>query len=80
MAIRGGLSEEWGTVHATECSPGWRVREAFPLVSTRISPESVNLGGKPNNNEKEGCSHDGADVGSVQTRLCYLPVRGRGLS
>lgn len=49
--------EEWGTLHAAECSPGRRVREVAPLVSTRISPESVNLGGK-NNNEKEGCRDD----------------------
>lgn len=73
MAIRRGLSEEWGTLHAAECSLGRRVREVAPLVSTRISPESVNLGGK-NNIEKEGCRADGVDDGGVQTILCYLQV------
>lgn len=57
MAIRRGLSEEWGPLLAAECSPGRRVREVAPLVSTRISPERVNLGGK-NNKEKEGRRED----------------------
>lgn len=78
MAIRRGLSEERGTLHAAECSLGRRVRKVAPLVSTRISPESVNLGGK-NNNEKEGCRDNGVDDGGVQTTLLFTGW-GRGLS
>lgn len=49
MAIRRGLGKEWGMFHGTECSLGLQVREVAPLVSTRISPEGLKLGGKSNN-------------------------------
>lgn len=46
MAIRRGLGKESGIFRGTQCSLGLKAREVAPLVSTWISLESINLGGK----------------------------------